>query len=201
MFIIAGLGNPGEKYTQSRHNTGRIAAEEILKKLKLNLEYNKKFNSLTAFADTKDFGAQKNKKKEILFLLPETFMNNSGLAVKKIITSKLKARDLIVIHDDLDIPIGKFKISFNRGSAGHKGVESIIKNIKTSEFIRIRVGVSPETPKGKIKKPKSEKSVDFIISDFKKEELIKIKNASKKIFEALCLIINHSVQKAMSEFN
>ena len=96
-------------------------------------------------------------------------MNKSGLAVKPIITSKKKAEALIVIHDDLDLPIGKFKISFNKSSGGHRGVESIIKAIKTEAFTRVRIGISPATPSGKLKKPKGEKDVgDFILGEFKK---------------------------------
>lgn len=191
MYIIAGLGNPGEKYKNSRHSAGRIILELYSKDLKLSpFNFDKKTNSLIAEI-----------KKKAVLIIPETFMNNSGTAIKKLITSKIKAKNLIVIHDDLDLPLGKFKISFNRGTAGHKGIESIIKNIKTNEFIRIRVGVSPATPGGKIKKPESKKIIDFIISDFKKEELLKLKKISKDIFEALELIIKGNLDKAMNCFN
>lgn len=191
MYIIAGLGNPGEKYKDSRHSAGRIILELYSKDLKLSpFNFDKKTNSLIAEI-----------KKKAVLIIPETFMNNSGTAIKKLITSKIKAKNLIVIHDDLDLPLGKFKISFNRGTAGHKGIESIIKNIKTNEFIRIRVGVSPATPGGKIKKPESKKIIDFIISDFKKEELLKLKKISKDIFEALELIIKGNLDKAMNCFN
>lgn len=191
MYTIAGLGNPGEKYKDSRHSAGRIILELYAKNLKLSpFNFDKKTNSLIAEI-----------KKKAILIIPETFMNNSGTAIKKLITSKIKAKNLIVIHDDLDLPLGKFKISFNRGTAGHKGIESIIKNIKTNEFIRIRVGVSPVTPGGKIKKPESKKIIDFIISNFKKEELLKLKKISKDIFEALELIIKGDIDKAMNCFN
>lgn len=191
MYFIVGLGNPGEKYKNSRHNTGRIILELYGKNLKLSsFEFDKKTNSLISEI-----------KKKAVLILPETFMNNSGTAVKKIITSKTKAKNLVVIHDDLDLPLGRFKISFNRSSAGHKGIESIIKNIKTNEFTRVRVGVSLKTPKGKIKKPETKKTVDFIISDFKKDELSELKKLSKKIFEALELIIQGELNKAMNSFN
>lgn len=191
MYFIAGLGNPGEKYKNSRHNTGRIILELYAKNLKLSsFEFDKKTNSLISEI-----------KKKAVLILPETFMNNSGTAVKKIVASKIKAKNLVVIHDDLDLPLGKFKISFNRGSAGHKGIESIIKNIKTNEFTRVRVGVSPSASSGKIKKPETKKTVDFIISDFKKDELSELKKLSKKIFEALELIIQGELNKAMNSFN
>lgn len=191
MYFVVGLGNPGEKYKNSRHSAGRIILELYVKNLKLPpFEFDKKTNSLMSEI-----------KKKAVLILPETFMNNSGIAVKKIITSKIKAKNLVVAHDDIDLPLGKFKISFNRSSAGHKGIESIVKNIKTNEFTRVRIGVSPKTPKGKIKKPETKKIVDFIISDFKKDELLELTKLSKKIFEALNLIIEGNINKAMNTYN
>jgi len=195
MFYIIGLGNPGEKYALTRHNTGRIILEWRLKqnsKLKEWI-YDKKINSLKAEIKT-----GRNK---VLLILPETFMNNSGKAVKPVITSKNKARNLVVIHDDLDLPLGNFKIVYNRGSAGHKGVESIMKAVKTKEFIRIKVGITPTTPSGKLKKPEGKKLLDFITSDFKPNELKLLKKLSPKIFEALDLILGGNLQKAMNKFN
>jgi PTH1 family peptidyl-tRNA hydrolase len=129
-------------------------------------------------------------------------MNKSGLSLKPIIVSKKKAENLIVIYDDLDMPLGKIKISFGRGSGGHKGVESIARSIKTKEFIRIRVGIAPATPSGKIKKPKGEeKIIDFILGGFKKKETEMLKKVFKKVNEALEVIIKEGRQKAMNEFN
>ena len=88
-------------------------------------------------------------------------MNKSGLSLKSAITNKKKAENLVVIYDDLDIPLGKFKISYGRGSGGHKGVESIARSIKTKDFIRIRVGIAPATPSGKVKSPKASKNNRF----------------------------------------
>ncbi len=171
MHYVVGLGNPGEEYELTRHNTGRIILA--------------------------DFDGGKN----IKVIFPDNFMNNSGKILKPIITSKNKAHNLIVVHDDLDLPLGKFKIVFNRDSAGHKGVESIIKNIKTKEFVRIRVGISPVTPSGKIKKPDAKKVINHIIGKFKPIELKTIKKLSKKITSAIEMIIDEGVQKAMSIYN
>lgn len=128
-------------------------------------------------------------------------MNNSGKAVGAIISSKKKARALIVIHDDLDLPLGKFKIVFNRGSAGHKGVESIIRALKTKEFIRIRVGISAKNPSGKIKKPEGKKILDFLMSEFKPQEIRALKKISQRIFEAMNLLAAGELETAMSKFN
>ncbi len=198
MRIIAGLGNPGKEYEETRHNAGRLVLEEFRQKNKLaDWSFDKKLNALISPGIIK--------KNKVLLVWPETFMNKSGLALKKIIVSKKKAADLIIVHDDLDLPLGKFKISFGKNSGGHKGVESIIKNIKTKEFGRIRIGIAPTTPSGKINPPaggpKIDKHLDFLTQRFKPRELKTIKNISKKISQALETIITDGLQKAMNEFN
>ncbi len=198
MYYIVGLGNPGEEYKASRHNVGRIVVGAFVKfatrKGEVSeMKLNKKIKALVAPGE---IGGEKF---QIIF--PETFMNKSGLSVKPLITSKKKAEKLIVIHDDIDLPLGKYKISFGKGSGGHKGVESIIRNVKTKDFIRIRVGVSPATPKGKLKKPKGEKMLDFIIGNFKPNESKVLATISKKIVFALETILKDGLGKAMSEYN
>lgn len=180
MYYIVGLGNPGEEYELSRHNTGRIMLGDLVK-IK-EMKFDKKLNALVA--------DMKFKKEKAQIIFPETFMNKSGLSLKPIITSKKKAENLIVIHDDLDLPLGRFKISFGSGSGGHKGVESIIRAIKTKDFFRIKTGISPTTPSGKIKKPERKKVIDHILGDFKPKEIQIIKKLSKKIASALEMIIN-----------
>ena len=174
MKLVVGLGNPGDEYENSRHNTGRIMASLVKAKL-----------------DGK-----------IKFLLPDTFMNNSGRAVVPLIKSKKDLKDLIVIYDDLDLPLGKMKISFNRSAGGHRGLDSIIKSLKSEEFLRIRIGIAPQTPGGKLKKPKGEKEViKFILGKFKKPELDELKKLSKKVAEAIEMIFGESKEKAMSLYN
>jgi PTH1 family peptidyl-tRNA hydrolase len=188
MYTIVGLGNPGEEYKGTRHNTGRMVVEDSAAKQKFpDWVYDKKSNALKTQG--------KIKKEKVLLLLPETFMNNSGNAVQKFITSKKKAENLVVIHDDLDLALGKFKISFARGSAGHKGVESVIKKIKTEKFIRIRVGTSPK------KKPAGKDLIKFLMGKFTPKELLIFKKTSKKITSAIEAIITDGLQKAMSQFN
>lgn len=177
MYYIVGLGNPGEEYKNTRHNTGRIVVEAFAKKTELS-------------------------EKNFKIIVPDSFMNKSGLSLKPIITSKKKAQNLIVVYDDLDLPLGSFKLAFNRGSGGHKGVESVARSLKTKEFIRVKVGVSPTTPSGKLRKPKGEeKIIDFILGDFKPPELLILKKVSKKVAEAIEMTIEESLQKAMSIYN
>jgi PTH1 family peptidyl-tRNA hydrolase len=175
MKLVVGLGNPGKEYENTRHNTGRILVGMIEKKLE---------NS------------------KIKFITPDTFMNNSGKAVVTFIKTKKDLKDLVVIYDDIDLPLGKIKISFNHSSGGHNGLESVIKRLKSQEFLRIRVGISPATPKGIVKKPKGEKAVlNFLLGEFKKSELEILKKLSKKIAEAVEVIFTESKDKAMSLYN
>lgn len=193
MFIIVGLGNPGEEYENTRHNTGRMVVEAFRHGHKFS-DWNKDLK-LKALKIEGKVG-----KSKVLLLKPETFMNKSGFSVGQLVKSQKVARSLVVIHDDLDIPFGKFKISFNKSSGGHRGVESIIKAVKTEAFVRIRVGISPTTKSGKLKKPKGEKEVgDFILAKFKPAELAVFKNLLKTISEKLAFLVTEGIQKAMSQ--
>ena len=179
MKLVVGLGNPGEDYENTRHNTGRILVEMIEKKLD-----------------------KENSKQKIKFITPDTFMNNSGKAVAPLIKTKKDLKDLVIIYDDIDLPLGKMKISFNRSSGGHNGLGSVIKHLKSEEFLRIRIGISPSTPKGVVKKPKGEKAVlKFLLGEYKKSELETLKKLSKKVAEAVEIIFLEGSGKAMSIFN
>ena len=195
MIYIVGLGNPGEEYKKTRHNTGRIILDIIRKKIDADdFEFNKKINALVSEG--------KIGKEKIMLIEPETFMNKSGLSLKSLITSKKKAHDLVVIYDDLDLPIGKMKISFNRGTGGHKGVESVAKQIKTLEFARFRVGISPKTPGGKTKKPSGDDIVaKHILGVFKDPEMLELKKIGKHAGEALEVFVKEGIEMAMTKFN
>lgn len=206
MFYIIGLGNPGTDYEMTRHNTGRIVLAAFLQKNDFpEAEFVQKLNALVSEG--------KVGKEKVSAVMPETFMNKSGETAKKLGNLKLETvgkgkekireiENLAVIHDDLDIPFGKFKISFNKSSGGHKGVESIIKAVKTEGFIRIRVGICPVTPSGKLKKPSGDKIIgDFILAKFKLAEWETLKKVAKSAAEALALIIEEGKEKAMGRYN
>ena len=195
MYTIVGLGNPGEEYEGTRHNIGRMAVQAFARAQELSdFEFDKKANAQVAGGAVK--------KEKFTLVLPDTFMNKSGNAVARFVKSKKAAENLVVIHDDLDLPLGRFKISFNRGSGGHRGVESIIRAIKTEAFVRLRVGISKDAGKGKVKKPVGEKAVeDFILGKFKPAEALEFKKVSKKISEALELLVREDREKAMGVFN
>lgn len=200
MFYVIGLGNPGEEYINSRHNTGRMAVEKLLKDLDSDeFEFNKKSNALTTEAKIKNTRAT--------LVLPETFMNKSGQAVSYFVKPKLKTskkglENLVVVHDDIDLPLGTIKISYNKGVGGHRGLDSVAKAVKTLEFVRVRVGVSPATAKGRAKKPEGEDAViDFILGKFKPKEMEIMKKTLKKVSEAIQTLITDGRDKAMNMFN
>ncbi len=174
MYIVVGLGNPGEEYARTRHNTGRMCADFIAEKVK-----------------------------GVKVFTPDTFMNKTGGAVAKVVKSKKVAEKLVVIYDDIDLPLGSLKISYNRGSGGHNGLESIIKALKTREFIRIRVGIAPVTPSGKMKKrPSGGGELEkYILSEFKKPEMEVLKKVFKNAATAVEVIKDSGYEQAMTEFN
>jgi PTH1 family peptidyl-tRNA hydrolase len=183
-YVIVGLGNPGEEYVDTRHNAGRMVLEVFRKK-----------NDFPEWATDKSLKARVSKgvfgKDKIVLLEPDNFMNVSGKSVTPFIKNAKDAERTIVVYDDLDLPLGTMKISFNRSSGGHRGVESIIKALKTPAFARLRVGICPTTPTGKPRKPKGEDAIlDFIVGPFKKPEMEVMKKVTKKGADALALILS-----------
>lgn len=176
MILIIGLGNPGKKYKNTRHNVGFQVVDEFAKENNFpKFRLSKKFNSLVLESILND--------EKIILAKPQTFMNQSGKAVRALtsfykITRPGRVVDLVVVHDDIDLPLGKIRISKNRGAAGHKGVESIIKEIGTKNFTRFRIGISP-----KIGKPKNVEK--FVLQKFDKEEEKIIKQVTKEIKKKL----------------
>lgn len=215
-IVIAGLGNPEtpageENYSGTRHNTGRLFVQWFFAEKSDSFDFSdwqedKKIHA-TLSSGSAGKSSKKKEKEKITLVLPDVFMNNSGKSlaplIKSIKTKKDKAAEnCIVIYDDLDLPFGSFKISFNRGSGGHRGVESVIKSLKTREFVRIRIGISPTTPKGKIKKPSGEEKIlKFILGKYSTEELATLKKLSKKVNQALETLILFGREKAMGEWN
>ena len=190
MYIIVGLGNPGEEYVHSRHNTGYTALEEVRVSWKFP-EWNEDKKLKARVSKGKRGG------KNVTLIFPQTFMNKSGASLKSLVTSVKKAEKLAVIHDDLDLPLGMLKLSFNRGSAGHRGVESIMRAVKTKGFLRFRIGVSGKTPKGVVKKPHGEKAVnDFILHDFKSREESELKKIARRVGDVLDIWLTEGRQKA-----
>lgn len=194
-WVIFGLGNPDEQYARTRHNAGRMAVQK--------------------FAQTHGFSEWKEDKKSKSFIarglveraltvavLPNTYMNKSGNAATHYIKSAKAAEKLIVVYDELDLPLGTLKVSFDRGAGGHKGVDSIMRAVKTRRFVRIRIGISPMTSAGVAKKPEGEKDVEkFILGEFTASEMSELKTVFKRVSEALDTIITDGREIAMNKFN
>lgn len=159
MLIIIGLGNPGKKYEKTRHNIGFMILDKLLADLELaGWAANKKFHA--------EIAEGKINKEKILLLKPQTFMNNSGQAVAAAAKFyKIKPANIWVVHDDLDLPLGKMKIQRDRSAAGHNGVQSIIDSLGTQDFVRFRVGIAPA-------KPTKKSGADFVLSKFSPAETI-----------------------------
>jgi PTH1 family peptidyl-tRNA hydrolase len=182
MKLIIGLGNPGKKYEKTRHNAGFFVINKILdKKLKTNKtkwKENKKAKALYYKTEINGIEAE--------FLKPTTFMNNSGVAVAFAVKKypKLKPEDIIVAHDDKDIPLGEMRIQTNRGPAGHNGVKSIIEHLGTQNFTRARIGVAP------IDGNNIGDTADFVLKKFTKEEQNLLNKTIAKVADEIIKMIN-----------
>ena len=187
MNVIVGLGNPGKKFERTRHNVGFLIIDDFSRKYNFpDFKLVKKF-----LADISE-GILSNEK--VVLAKPQTFMNNSGKTVKKLVSIfKLQASSLFVIHDDIDLALGKIRISVGHSSAGHKGVQSIISEIKTKGFVRFRIGIKPQE--------KEKKTEKFVLEKFSKEEEKILKEVIQRIIEAIEMAVMEGVEKAMSKYN
>ncbi len=185
MILIIGLGNPGEKYAKTWHNIGFLTIDKFKEENNFpDFEVSKKFKSLISDAFLK--------REKIILSKPETFMNNSGEAVR-LLTKFFKPNQLIVIHDEIDIPLGEIKISKNRGPAGHKGVMSIIKEIGSQDFIRIRIGVKPKNEIKEVEK--------FVLKKIGRKEEKIVSRSLKTAIEAIKLILDKGLEESMNRYN
>ncbi len=189
-LVIVGLGNPGKEYAKTRHNAGRSAVEIVAKNENFDdFVFNKTAHALVSK------GAVAGK--DAIVILPETFVNLSGKAVSAFVKSPKAAKNLLVIHDDLDLPFGTIKMVFGRGSGGHKGVESIMRAVKTQEFARIRIGISAAGKKHRAKKVSGEeKVIKHVIGKWKPAEEAALKKVLKKVAETVHLFATEGIESA-----
>ncbi len=184
MILIIGLGNPGKKYEYTRHNFGFISLNSLAKKNNITWKKHTTSNSLITYF--------KLKKEKIILAKPQNFINNSGISVKSLKQYyKIPTNKIIIIYDDIDITFNKLKISKSKSSGGHNGIYSIIQNLKSKEFIRIRLGIGPK--KGKLE--------SFVLKEFNKKE----KNIIQEIIDtshlALEEILNNNYDSAANKYN
>ena len=184
MLIIIGLGNPGEKYTGTRHNVGF----EFLDKLKTewnfpDFQLEKKFNA--------EISKGKVEKQDVLLIKPQTFMNLSGQAVLNILHFyKILPENILILHDDLDLPLGTFRLAEDSRSAGHNGVQNIIDQLDTQKFRRLRIGIDVKSdPSTDLSAEALAKAESFVLQKFSAEEKEKIEKLFPEVLEKIKEII------------
>ena len=185
-YLIVGLGNPGDEYTYTRHNAGFLALDYISQKCSVSVN-RLKFKSLTA--DTVING------KRVLLMKPQTYMNKSGEAVSEAASFyKIPRENILVICDDVNFDAGKLRIRKKGSDGGQRGVRSIIEQLGSDEFPRIKLGVG--------KKPTPEYDMaDWVLSKFSSAEQKELYSAIEEVYEAVCLIVDGKFESAMSKFN
>lgn len=192
-WTIVGLGNPGSAYMHTRHNVGFLAVDYLRERTSCEAGWTKRLfaKALTANGTIADTSVQ--------FILPQTFMNQSGNAVKKFVKTPEAIAHMIVVQDDIRLPIGAVKISIDRGDGGHNGITSLMDTLKSKSFVRIRVGIAPgkiegtETPRIKLD--------DYVLGKFKPDEREILESLFPKIRKIVEHIITKGLSDAMNVFN
>lgn len=200
MKLIVGLGNPDERYQYTRHNIGFMVIEKLAKHL-LPLSRSEK----AWIQDKKNAYEICKSQKDLILVKPMTYMNRSGIGILQLKNYyKIDISDIWVIHDDIDLPLGKIRIRKGGSSGGHNGVESIIENLGHAEFIRFRLGIG----RGKLDVKKttdinlSRQGIEkFVLSPFKENEAGEVKKLIKNCVKALTGSLNDSVATTMNRFN
>lgn len=185
MHLIIGLGNPGNEYKKTRHNVGWIIIDDIFPTA--DWDKNTYANALVSHVEIAD--------EPIQLVKPQTFMNDSGKSLHYFIDKEdYVAEQIIVIYDDLDLPIGKMKISFDRGSGGHNGIKSLEEALNSRDFVRIRIGISKVLEDGTLIKPS-------VLGNFDMQENETLQSVAKRVEQAIAMIIKDGKEKAMTNFN
>jgi PTH1 family peptidyl-tRNA hydrolase len=184
-FLIIGLGNPGRDYRENRHNIGFMLIDRLA--IELNVRFTRQHSK--ALVATTNYNECR-----IILAKPQTFMNLSGQSVQGLIRFyKLPLTNLLVAHDDLDLPLGTIRIRPDGGSAGQKGMESIIERLGTDEFPRLRLGIG--RPPGRMEAP------DYVLQDFPAGEMTVISETLNLAVEAALTFVNEGLDVAMNRFN
>jgi PTH1 family peptidyl-tRNA hydrolase len=185
LWLVVGLGNPGEEYAATRHNAGFMLVERLARVWGVPLR-GRLFKARTGVARRGD--------EDVLFVLPKTFMNRSGLAVRAAMAGKdIPAERLIVIYDDLDIPLGEIRVRKKGRPGTHKGMISVVGETRTDEFARIRVGIGPL--------PAGRDAADFVLEPFGRSERPSLEQSLEEAGHALEMILDGAIDRAMTRFN
>lgn len=197
MKIVVGLGNPGEKYENTRHNLGFLVVDHLLKDLGTSdvvWTHSAKLKS-----DTASFTVGEEK---LLLVKPQTFMNNSGMAVQLVKDFyKVEPEAVWIVYDELDLPLGSIKIRFGGAAAGHHGVESIMEALGTDKFWRFRLGIGVTHDKSEVGKHDFKDAKDYVLDQFRSGEKGKVRELVKHASEALECAVEKGMEAAMNRFN
>ena len=184
MKLIVGLGNPGKQYERTRHNAGYMVMDELEKLCSTSIKDNK-FNALVSLVNVKG--------EKVLLMKPLTYMNLSGNAVQQAVHFyKIEPQDILIIHDDLDLPVGKIRIRTQGSAGGQKGMNDIIQKLGTSQLNRIRVGIDkdPLIP-----------VVDYVLGKIPEDQMPEFRNAVEQSAQAAYAFINSPIMDVMNKFN
>jgi PTH1 family peptidyl-tRNA hydrolase len=185
MKIIIGLGNPGRKYERTRHNAGFMAIDELARGLRFDLTQ-EKYHAVIGRGRIGDT--------EALLAKPQTFMNESGRSAGAILRYTYRSpADLIVLHDELDLPLGAVRVKAGGGHGGHNGLRSLIEHLGTADFVRVRIGVGRPEP--------GRDAADYVLSPFRADERSLAEESFARAAEAVRVIITDGLTKAMNAFN
>lgn len=187
MYLVVGLGNPGRQYENTRHNVGSKAVAKLAKRLKAELSFKSNLDSLSCRTDISG--------SDVVLLLPQTYMNNSGqavvLAMKKY---NIKPEKVIVVHDEIDLLPGTMKIKNGGGSAGHNGIKSIISSIGSGGFVRVRIGIGKPEHGG-------QSGAEYVLSNITGKDKKEIVRCIDSACDAIESIITEGIAPAMNVFN
>ncbi|MCJ7546045.1 MAG: aminoacyl-tRNA hydrolase [Deltaproteobacteria bacterium] len=184
-WLIIGLGNPGQGYRLTRHNVGFRVVDRVARQQ--GIQFNKRRSGAQV-------GDGRVGREKVILAKPLTYMNKSGAAVRKLIEAlHIPLDHLVVVHDDLDLACGRMKIKDKGGHGGHKGVQSIIEQLGSADFLRVKVGIGkPESP---------EQGADYVLSSFAADERAQIKESVEQAVEAIEAVIISGTDKAMNKYN
>ena len=189
MKLIVGLGNPGKEYSTNRHNIGFLCINHFARIHRIALD-NKKGKARIGIGTVPG--------NEVVLAKPQTYMNASGIAVSQLMQRyKITLEDLIVVHDDLDLPLGKIRIRQGSSAGGHNGIKSIIACLGTQDFIRIRVGISRPQAEGEC----AETVVDYVLGDFCPDDRKVVEDTIHRVSDVIICIITEGLTAAMNKFN
>lgn len=194
MHYIVGLGNPGTEYEHTKHNVGFLFLEHFIREAGLPAFHESKtLNGLVSLGTING--------EEITVFLPHTYMNASGSAIAKLVPNDAVSK-LLVVYDEVDLPLGEMKVSFGRGDGGHNGVKSIIEKLQSKDFTRVRIGISARSLwTGKPVRPKGEALARYVLKRFSPKEEKQLEPLMKRMHEIIALFVSKGKDAVMNAYN